>query len=119
MGGSAMEMIVTVSVPPATSVPVTVATRLPRVSGSNEKRSLPIFSSFVASPAANWTSWVRSVDFSQSSSWVRVTVTVSVSVVAPVRVKVYFRSSTPPPMLSCSASMVTGIPAPARVTVTV
>ena len=54
-----MEMTVTVSVPPATPVPVTVATRLPLVVGSNEKRLSSIISSFVASPAANSTSWVR------------------------------------------------------------
>ena len=59
IGGSAMEMTMKVSVPPATPVPVTVATRLPLVVGSNEKRLSSMISSFVASPAANSTSWVR------------------------------------------------------------
>ena len=58
-GGTAMEMTTTVSVPPATPVPVTVATRLPLVVGSNEKRLSLMVSSAVAAPAANPTSWVR------------------------------------------------------------
>ena len=46
---------------------------------------------------------------SQVWAWVMVTVTSSASVVSPSRVSVKRRSSSPAPMLSCSASMVTGV----------
>ena len=112
-------MICTVSEPPSMSSPDTVAVRLPVVEGVNEKFDAVIVSSAVAELAEKVTSCSRSELPSQVWAWVMVTFTGSASVVAPARVSVKTRSSSPAPMLSCSASMVTRVSVvPSRVTVT-
>ena len=90
------------------------------VEGVNENSVAAIVRGAVASPAWKVTVCERSELPSQDCCWVMVTVATSCSVVSPVRVRVKFRPSSPAPMLSCCASMVTGTVAvvASRVTVT-
>ena len=107
IGASAVETISTVASPPAMPVPDTVAVRSPEVSGSNENLDAPSVRVAVALPAAKVTVCERSELPSQDCSWAMVTVASSAAVVAPCRVRVKTRSSSPAPMRSCSAAMET------------
>ena len=109
IGGSAVETTSTVSEPPKMPAPDTLAVRSPEAVGANENFDAAIVSSLVASPTSKVTSCSRSELPSQDCSWTMVTVATSSSVVPPARVRVNFRSSSPPPISSCSASMVTGV----------